>query len=511
MDLRKKIVLLGTIQLIVVSVVLLVVYAREAKEKARQQFVEKSRSIILTAESTREEMGKKWDQGIFNAEQLKKWNEEGSKEKILAAVPVVTAWKAAMAKSEEGQYEFRVPKFQPRNSKNQPDELEARALEKMEKENLAEYYEIDEEKNAVRYFRPVKLTAECMYCHGDPAQSVVLWGNDQGLDPTGVKMENWKVGEVHGAFEVIQSLNQADAQLAASMWNAVYLLGGLAAIGCIVFYIFSCRGINGLYLPIRQLASQINESADQVADAAVQVSAASSQLADGNSKQAASLEETSAALEELAAMTRTNAENAQQANTLGVQSRAAANEGEQTMAQLDVAMKAITSSSEKINKIIKVIEEIAFQTNLLALNASVEAARAGEHGRGFAVVADEVRNLAQRAATAAREIAELISDSVNKTNDGSQVAAEAAKSLSNIVININQMSDLIEGISRASNEQSSGIDQINTAVSEIDQVTQANAANSEQSASASEEMASQAQSVKAMLNDLVALVGGGRE
>ena len=204
MGLRKKIVLMGAVQLVAVAGILLGVYYFEAKDKVRQQYVEKARAIILTTESTREEMGKKWEVGIFTQEQLGEWAKQGDLDKILASVPVVTAWRAAMAKADEGGYEFRVPKFDPRNPKNEPDQLEARVLRLFEKEGLKEYYEIDESINAIRYFRPIRLTEECMLCHGDPARSADLWGNDDGLDPTGVRMENWKVGEVHGAFEVVQ-------------------------------------------------------------------------------------------------------------------------------------------------------------------------------------------------------------------------------------------------------------------------------------------------------------------
>ena len=207
-------------------------------------------------------------------------------------------------------------------------------------------------------------------------------------------------------------------------------------------------------------------------------------------------------------MTRTNAENAKQANDLSDQAKTAAQGGDKTMTQLNEAMTGINESSGQISKIIKVIEEIAFQTNLLALNAAVEAARAGEHGKGFAVVADEVRNLAQRAAQAARETTGLIEDSVNKAKEGTDVAGQVGEGLTAIVGDVTKVSDLIAGISKASDEQAQGVDQVNTAVAQMDKVTQQNASGAEESASASEELAAQAQNVKGMVNELVALVGG---
>jgi methyl-accepting chemotaxis protein len=232
----------------------------------------------------------------------------------------------------------------------------------------------------------------------------------------------------------------------------------------------------------------------QVNDAAAQVSAASQQLAAGASEQASSLEETSSALEEMAAMARTNAEHSRQANELATAAHKAAEDGEHTMT-------GINDASDKISKIIKVIEEIAFQTNLLALNAAVEAARAGEHGKGFAVVAEEVRNLAQRAAGAAKETTSLIEDSVNKSREGKTA-------IQSIVSGVAKVTELINGISQASAEQAQGVEQVNTAVSQMDKVTQQNAAGAEESASAAEQLSAQAATTQGLVDELIALVRG---
>ncbi len=279
-------------------------------------------------------------------------------------------------------------------------------------------------------------------------------------------------------------------------------IGTLFAIVCALWI---TRSITG---PLGRIIASLNEGADQVNDAAGQVSSSSQSLAEGASEQASSLEETSSALEEMAAMTRTNAENAKQANELSSQARDAAQGGDQTMHTLNDAMTGINESSGQISKIIKVIEEIAFQTNLLALNAAVEAARAGEHGKGFAVVADEVRNLAQRAAQAARETTGLIEDSVNKAKDGTEVAGDVGNALSAIVGDVTKVTDLVDGITKASEEQAQGVDQVNTAVSQMDKITQQNAAGAEESASAAEELSAQAQTVKSVVDDLSALVSG---
>ena len=262
-------------------------------------------------------------------------------------------------------------------------------------------------------------------------------------------------------------------------------IGALAAVLAVLVALLTTRSITK---PVSRVVVQLNEGAEQVNEAATQVAASAQELAAGNSEQASSLQETSSALEQMSAMTRANAENAHKANALASQARQNADASDQTMTQLNAAMAAINDSAGKIGKIIKVIEEIAFQTNLLALNAAVEAARAGEHGKGFAVVAEEVRNLAQRSAGAAKDTTELIEDAVTRAKEGTGVADAAGKALQGIAIDIKQVSDLLSGITTGSNEQAQGVEQINLAVSQMDKVTQQNAAGSEESASAAEEL-----------------------
>lgn len=261
--------------------------------------------------------------------------------------------------------------------------------------------------------------------------------------------------------------------------------------------------------PLSRVISELTTNADQLDEGASQVSAASMQLAEGASEQAASLEQSSSALEQMAAMTRASAESARQANELAGGARQRASLGDETMTQLTKAMSAINNSSAEIGKIIKVIEEIAFQTNLLALNAAVEAARAGEHGKGFAVVAEEVRNLAQRSAQAARDTTSLIEGSVQRTKDGTAVADSAASALRAIGGDVTRVADLLDGITRASKEQAQGVEQVSLAVAEMDKVTQQNAAASEESSAAAKELDTQAQELRKLVGELVAVVEGG--
>jgi methyl-accepting chemotaxis protein len=454
-------------------------------------------------------MEDKWQQGVFTVEMMRAWSAEGAagQTKILGAVPVVSAWQAAMAKSEEGNYTFRTPKHQARNAVNTPDSIEAEALKVLEGEKSDDWYTIDTEKNAVRYFRPIKLSERCMYCHGDPATSQELWGNSDGLDILGQKMENWKVGEIHGAFEVIQSLDEADRKLASTMT----LAGGIAVVSLIVVgIVFALFAVYFVEKPVSVVSQRLFEGAAQVSSASTEVANASQQMAGGANDQAASLEETSASLEEMASMTKQNAGNATQASATAGVARKAAEQGQNAMVQMASAIERIKASSVETAKILKTIDEIAFQTNLLALNAAVEAARAGDAGKGFAVVAEEVRNLAQRSAEAARNTAVLVDESQKNAVDGVETTALVGQQLREIGTSIERVAQLIQEVAAASNEQAQGIDQINRAVSNMDRVTQSNAALSEESASSSEELNAQAVELDAMVKELVKLIHGAK-
>ncbi len=260
--------------------------------------------------------------------------------------------------------------------------------------------------------------------------------------------------------------------------------------------------------PIARISERLSAGANQTASASAQVTTASQSMAEGSSRQAAALEESSASLEEMASMTRKNADNAQSAKALANQTRQAADVGTEDMKEMKAAMAAIQASSLEISKIIKTIDEIAFQTNLLALNAAVEAARAGEAGLGFAVVADEVRSLAQRSVQAARETAQKISDAASKSEQGGRISEKVAKSLDEINNKARQVDELIAEIAVASQEQSQGIDQVARAVSDMDQVTQANAATAEETSAAANELSGQASQLKEIIDELNHMVGG---
>jgi methyl-accepting chemotaxis protein len=254
-------------------------------------------------------------------------------------------------------------------------------------------------------------------------------------------------------------------------------------------------GVNGTVANLKDLIGQIKDATDTINTASKEIASGNADLSQRTEEQASSLEETASSMEELTSTVKQNAENAKQANQLAIGASDVAGKGGAVVGQVVNTMDSINESSRKIVDIISVIDGIAFQTNILALNAAVEAARAGEQGRGFAVVAGEVRNLAQRSAAAAKEIKTLIGDSVEKVEGGSKLVAQAGQTMEEIVTSIKRVTDIMSEITAASSEQSQGIEQVNTAITQMDEVTQQNAALVEEAAAAAESLEEQAQNL----------------
>jgi methyl-accepting chemotaxis protein len=312
-------------------------------------------------------------------------------------------------------------------------------------------------------------------------------------------------GSKQGALFLETDLKEMNSRMTAFLLVTALVL--VLSIG--VSFLTSLKLQTQISDPLKNIIGSLSDSAEQMASSSSQISTASQQLAEGASESASSLEETSSSLEEMASMTRQNAENAQRARSLTEETQAAVQKGNQSVSLTLAAMREMNESAEKVSKILKTIEEIAFQTNLLALNAAVEAARAGEQGRGFAVVAEEVRSLAQRSSNAAKDTAALIEENARRASLGLKISDEAGKALGEIVEQTQKVSRLVQEIAGASEEQSKGIQEVNGAVTQLDTITQRNSANAEEMSSSSEEMSAQSKVLKEMIGGLVMVLEGG--
>jgi methyl-accepting chemotaxis protein len=294
---------------------------------------------------------------------------------------------------------------------------------------------------------------------------------------------------------------EAEHQRALSSWLGFILIGAILVISVISAFVL--RSVNG---NLRQCAAGMGTGAEQIASAAGQVAAASESLAQQASSQAASLEETSATTGEISSMTKRNAENTRSATNLVYQGEKSMGEANRRLEQMVHSMKEINSSSDKISRIIRVIEEIAFQTNILALNAAVEAARAGAAGMGFAVVADEVRNLAQRCSQAAHDTTSLIEESIARATGGTADLDLVAKAIGDVAENFAHIKTLVEEVNLSSQEQAKGIEQVTQTMARMNRTTQQTAASAEQSAAAATEMSAQTQAMSDLIVSLRSMV-----
>ena len=489
-SIKWKVLLLTVTGPAIIAVILALQWIGGIKEEAENTVVDKSKAIVLMAEATRNQMSKKLAQGII------KPFDQIDPDKIIEAVPVVTAMQAAAVNAEKAGYTFRVPKVKPRNPKNEPTPFELEVLNEIKSKGLEEKVVITDDN--IMYFKPIKLTSECLFCHGDPAGKT---------DPTGGKLEGWKEGEIHGAFEIISSLDEVKASVrntifTVAMWVAAILVFFIAVSWLLLnaniikplrrssasikkiagkdltetaekgvaskdeFGVIS-QDLANMKRELQKVIQSIAKTADildsesedmslsaddltkgsmEMSDSSISVAAAAEEMSANMNNVAAATEEASTNISLVAAATEDmaktitdiarNTENAQRITSNAV------NEALSASAKVD----ELGVAASKIGRVTETITEISEQTNLLALNATIEAARAGEAGKGFAVVANEIKDLARQTATATAEIKNQI--------DGIQTSTSATiEQIEQISRVINEVNDIVGVIVQAMEQQ----------------------------------------------------------
>ena len=501
LSIKWKILILTITGPVIIASLLAWMRVDDIRTGAEEAIISKSSGIVLMAEATRNEMAKNLQSGIV------KPFEELPKDNIIRAVPVVMAMNVAASKSQEAGYVFRVPKVDPRNPKNSPDDFENKILEEIKRDNLTEKIVIED--NQIRYFKPIRLTAECLYCHGDSRGEI---------DATGGVKEGWREGEIHGAFEIISSLEDANRAVAKARLSVLLsVLGILSAVILVSVCILQAniikplRIVNGfidkiaegdlsgtlkatnedeignMVKKLSETTAKLNDMIKGIAQSGVKLFGSADELsvsADAASENSADTASrtisVAAAAEEMSTNMSTVAAAAEQAATNISIVSSATSEMTSTINQIvrstgeaqnitKIAVLEASSASKKVDelgraadeigRVTEAITEISEQTNLLALNATIEAARAGEAGKGFAVVANEIKELARQTAGATGEIKSRI-ESIQDSTDAT------VKQIQQISQVINDVNDIVNSIVTAVEEQSSTTNEIATNISE---------------------------------------------
>jgi methyl-accepting chemotaxis protein len=545
MSIRWKVLILALAGPVVIALIMGWQRAGDTRAAAEQTVIDKSKAIVLMAEATRNEMARKLEMGVI------KPFDQIEPSKVIEAVPVVTAMQTAAMNAEKSGYTFRVPKVSPRNPKNEPTPFELEVLKELESGKVTEKVVIT--KDEVRYFKPIKLTKECLFCHGDPKGKV---------DPTGGKLEGWKEGEIHGAFEIISSMAEVNKEIGKTtmiiaLWTMVILVTAFVVTWFLLdrsvirplkyssqeikkiadqdltgeIVVGSKDEFGAMGSDLQQMKNTLQEvirgivrSADTLDEKAGSLGASAEQLAAGSGEMnarsmsvATAAEEMSSNMSSVAAATEEASTNiALVANATKGMAQTITEIAKNTESARRITANAVTEAmsasakvdelglaASKIGKVTETITEISEQTNLLALNATIEAARAGEAGKGFAVVANEIKDLARQTANATGEIKtqidgiqESTSETISRINKITNVITEVNETVGVIVKAVEEQNKTTLEIAENISQATLGIQEVTENVGQSSVVADEVARDINTVSGASAEVAQQSENTK---------------